>query len=329
MVTSLAVYVFVTIFVLGLSQCGYRYWQRDQVKVRQRLNEEFGSSPAKTGVALALFRNPEALALSTAAEEYAIFNQDAVGSPFAPIETLWKKCAGLLQRAAVSLTVNQWLLICAGCAATLALLAAWFGYIGALAGLVAGAVAPWGFLVWRAVSRQESFLHQLPNAFELMARVIRAGQAVPQAFQAVAEAFDDPLASEFAFCQHQQNFGLRPEVAFMELAQRSGILELRIFAMTMAIQRQSGGNLAEALERLASLLRARLRMRQQIRTLTAEGRLQGLTLIILPVVVFAVLYFINRRYANALLVHPGLVAATLGAMALGVLWIRKIVRFEG
>jgi tight adherence protein B len=211
----------------------------------------------------------------------------------------------------------------------LAVVGAWLGYIGALAGLIAGAAAPWLILFWRAASRQEAFLRQLPNAFELMARVIRAGQSVPQALQAVADAFEDPLAGEFAFCQHQQNFGLRPDVAFREMAQRSGILELRIFVMAMAIQRQCGGNLAEALERLATLLRARFRMRQQIRTLTAEGRLQGLTLVVLPLVVFGVLFFINRRYADLLLARPGLIVATLGCMAVGNLWIRKIVRFEG
>jgi tight adherence protein B len=329
MAASIAVYLLVTVLLLGLSQGVLRYWERDRLKVLQRLGEEFGPGPATTGMARALFKDPEALALTTAAEEYAYFSKDAGGAAPAPARPFRTKCAALLQRAAVSLTVNQWLLIPGSCAAALTVLGAWFGWIGALAGLIAGAAGPWLVLVWRAASRQQTFLRQLPNAFELMARVIRTGQAVPQAFQAVAEAFEDPLASEFAFCQHQQNFGLRPEVAFREMAQRSGILELRIFVMGMGIQRQTGGNLAEALERLASLVRARLRLRQQIRVLTAEGRLQGLTLVILPFVVFGALFFVNRQYADLLLARPGLLAATLACMGLGVLWIRRIVRFEG
>src|SRR5262249_18306836 len=113
-----------------------------------------------------------------------------------------------------------------------------------------------------------------------------------------------------------------------EMASRSDIVELRIFAMAMQIQRQSGGNLSEVLERLASMVRARLRLRQQIRTLTAEGRLQGITLVVLPVVIFFALYFLNRAYAQVLLDHPSLLAATAAFMAMGMLWIRQIVRQE-
>jgi tight adherence protein B len=329
MTSSLAVYLLVTLFVFGLSQGVMRFWQRDRFKVQQRLVEEFGPGPAAAGIARALFKNPEALELSTAAEEYAYFSKEAAVAAPPAARTLRLKCATLLQRAAVPLTVNRWLLIPAGCAAALSVFGILLGWIGALTGLVVGAALPWLVLIGRAAARQTKFLRQLPNAFELMARVIRAGNSVPHALQAVAETFEDPLAGEFAFCQHQQNFGLRPEVAFQEMAQRSGILELRIFVMAMAVQRQTGGNLAEVLERLASLLRARLRLRQQIRTLTAEGRLQGLTLVILPLLVFGVLFVINRSYADLLLARPNLVVITLGCMTVGVLWIRRIVRFEG
>jgi tight adherence protein B len=161
-----------------------------------------------------------------------------------------------------------------------------------------------------------------------MARVIRAGQSVPQALQAVADAFEDPLAGEFANCLKQQNLGLRPEVAFQELAQRTGILEMRIFTMAMLIQRQTGGNLSEVLERLGALVRDRLRLKKRVRSLTAEGRLQATTLLVLPGLMFGVMWLINRSYAAILLEHPGLIAATLVSMALGAVWIRKIINFE-
>jgi tight adherence protein B len=161
-----------------------------------------------------------------------------------------------------------------------------------------------------------------------MARVIRSGQSVPQSLQAVADTFENPIAAEFANCQKRQNLGLRPEVAFHEMAHSSGILELRIFVMALLIQRQTGGNLSEVLERLSTLIRERLRLRKRVRALTAEGRLQGWTLLVLPFVVFGAMMVINPAYAGVLLDHHLLLAATGLSMTVGALWIRQIVNFE-
>src|SRR5262249_30820962 len=122
--------------------------------------------------------------------------------------------------------------------------------------------------------------------------------------------------------------GLRPEITYREMAERTGILEVRIFVMAMLIQRQTGGNVAEVLDRLAGLVRDRLRLRKQVRTLTAEGRLQGGTLVVLPVLMFGAMMVINRPYAEVLLEHVSLVAATGASMAAGLIWIRKIVNFD-
>jgi tight adherence protein B len=155
--------------------------------------------------------------------------------------------------------------------------------------------------------------------------VIRAGQSVPQSLQAVADSMENPIAGDFETCLKQQNLGLPPEVTFQEMADRCHILELRIFAMAMLIQRQTGGNLSEVLERLATLVRARHKLKQQVRTLTAEGRLQGWTLAVLPFVVFGVMMIVNRPYAEVLFQHVPLLVATVAVMGLGLLWIRKIV----
>jgi tight adherence protein B len=98
--------------------------------------------------------------------------------------------------------------------------------------------------------------------------------------------------------------------------------------MAMLIQRQTGGNLSEVLERLGGLVRARLRLRQQVRTWTAEGRLQGWTLFSLPFLMFATLMVINRQYASVLLEHVPLLVGTIAFMVIGMLWIRKIVNFD-
>src|SRR5262249_24558015 len=115
---------------------------------------------------------------------------------------------------------------------------------------------------------------------------------------------------------------------FQELARRTGVVEMRIFVMALLIQRQVGGSLADVLERLAMLVRARQRLREKVQKLTAEGRLQGLTLLVLPFVLFGAMLVIKRSYAMTLLEHVPLLVGTGALMVVGVLWIRRIVRFE-
>jgi tight adherence protein B len=232
-------------------------------------------------------------------------------------------------QAGLRITAGQLLLITAGLGLALGAAGAWLrGPLTGLLGAAGGAAAPLLAVHARRNARREKFQAQLPNAFDLMARVLRAGQSVPAALQAVADSLSGPVATEFGDCQKRQSLGLRPEVTFQELAERTGILEVRIFVMALLIQRQVGGNLAEVLERLAGLVRERQRLRLRVRSLTAEGRLQGLTLLVLPFVLFGALLFVNRSYAEVLFDHVGLLAATGAWMGVGVLWIRRIVNFE-
>src|SRR5262249_57164429 len=122
----------------------------------------------------------------------------------------------------------------------------------------------------------------LPDAFDLMARVIRAGQTMSQAIQSVADEFDQPLAGEFAYCYEQQNLGLSPEVALRDLARRTGLVEVKIFVLAMLVQQQTGGNLAELLDKLSGVVRERFRVPGKIKALTAEGRMQATVLLVLP-----------------------------------------------
>jgi tight adherence protein B len=169
---------------------------------------------------------------------------------------------------------------------------------------------------------------QLPHAFDLMARVIRTGQTISQGLQAVADEFDPPVAAEFAYCFEQQNLGLSPELALRELGRRTGLLEIRIFILALLVQQQTGGNLAEILDRLAAIIRERFRVRGKIRVLTAEGRAQALVLLILPPALLLIILMLNRSYGQVLLDHPYLLAGMFVSEALGALWIRKIVNFD-
>ncbi len=235
----------------------------------------------------------------------------------------------MLAQSGLSLTLTQLGWISVGGAATGAVLGLIIhGFLLSAFGLVSLGLAPLLYVRQRQNARRERFLVQLPAAFDLMARVLRSGHSVPQAFQSVADTFEPPIAGEFAQCQEQQNLGLLPEVTYRDLARRTGVLEVKIFVMAMMIQRQTGGNLSEVLERLAALVRDRVRLRNHIRTLTAEGRLQAVVLLVLPPVMFLVMRFVNRVYADVLLEHPGLLASMIGMMGLGALWIRRIIRFD-
>jgi tight adherence protein B len=296
--------------------------------VRRRMAEEFGKG--QRGVARPLFKSLDQLSVDPGSGGMSDLGMAELPPP--PTRNDWSlhfRLGEMLEQANLPWAVWQLLAASACVAVTLGAIGTWVRgpWLGAPAAL-AGAMAPVAYVHARRRSRQEKFLKQLPAAFELMARVLRAGHSVPQALQAVVESSDEPVAGQFADCQKQQNLGLRPEHTFQDLARRTGVVEMRIFVMAMLIQRQTGGNFADVLERLAMLIRARLKLRDQVQTLTAEGRLQGLTLVVLPFLMFGAMMILNRGYAETLFKHVPLLVATGVSMAVGVAWIRQITRIE-
>jgi len=250
---------------------------------------------------------------------------DAEASP-----TLRQRLAAMVDQSGLEISTRKLITIC---------IAAGLG-LGAVGGLVrqsaivAAALAPIGaavpllYVQSRRAARLEKLLSQLPDAFDLMGRVIRAGQTMSQAMQSVADEFPQPISGEFGFCYEQQNFGLPPEVALRDLARRTGLVEIKIFVLALVVQQQTGGNLAEMLDKLAVVIRTRYKIRGQIKTLTAEGRMQAVILLALPPALFLVMLVLNRDYATTLFEFPWLIGATLACEALGALWIRRIVNFD-
>jgi tight adherence protein B len=161
-----------------------------------------------------------------------------------------------------------------------------------------------------------------------MSRIVRAGQTISQALRAVSDEFQPPIATEFASCYEQQNLGLSTDAALRDLARRTGLLEIKIFVLALLVQQQTGGNLAELLDKLSTIIRERFQIRGQIRTLTAEGRTQATVLLVLPPVMFGLILFFNRDYANMLLARPKLIIGCLVSEAIGALWIRRIINFD-
>jgi tight adherence protein B len=324
-VLSLLAFIIVSLFIVVGHQLVMSWLNADSARVSQRIADEFGKDIDPT-IASTLYKNLEHLKLDGTTRQGS---DEEAPVPLPPSQGVLESAAGWLEQARLPIPASQFFMFVTGISLALGLAATfWAGLIVGLFAATVGAVVPIVYASNRRSSFRDRYFKQLPNAFELMARVIRSGQSVPQALQAVADAFDDPLASEFGQCLQQQNLGLRPEVTFQKMADRSGILEMRIFAMAMLIQRETGGNLSEILDRLAGMVRARVKLKQQVRTLTAEGRMQGWTLVVLPFVIFAAVMVVNRAYVEVLFQHVPLLIGTLVSMGIGLLWIRHIVNIE-
>jgi len=290
---------------------------RDRRRFNQRLDEGFRMRERERARQAPLFKDIEELRARTEAEEAAS-------------SSLSHQFKSMVEQSGLNVTPQRLLTIAAGVGAGLGAVAGLLRQsllLGVIAGLV-GACGPLLYVRIKQRARINKLLAQLPDAFDLMARVIRAGQTMAQALQAVADEFDPPIAGEFVYCYEQQNMGLAPEFALRDLGRRTGLLEVKIFVLALMVQQQTGGNLAELLERLATIVRERFRMRGKIKALTAEGRLQAAVLLALVPFMFVVILVINWSYAEVLLHRPMLLVATGVAEAVGAVWIRRIVNFD-
>jgi tight adherence protein B len=190
------------------------------------------------------------------------------------------------------------------------------------------ALAPLLLLRFRKARRLREFNRHLPEAIDLMSRALRAGHSLTAAIEIVSEECPEPVRSEFREVYRQQNFGLPARDALVQLAQRMPLPELGFVVTAMLLQRETGGNLVEVLDRTTAVIRERLRIQGEIRIYTAQGRLTGWILSLLPVAMFFLLSLANRGYTRVLLEDPTgrkLVYTGLGLMVLGGLAIRKIV----
>lgn len=290
---------------------------RDRLRVNRRVEAEFLAGRTGRVQKSALFKD-----LGKLAAEAGTFERPG-RSP-----RRWLEEA--VEQSGMDLTVSRLLLIGALCWLVVAVGIAFVSgkpALGVAAGLAAS-LAPIGYVHIVRKRRLDKILGQLPDALDLMARSVRAGQTMSQALQAIADEFTAPIGPEFAFCYEQQNLGLSPEVAYQEMARRTGMLEIKIFVLAMGVQRQTGGNLAELLEKLATVVRDRFRIRGRIRVLTAEGRIQAVVLLAMPPVIFLMMLFINPGYTGVLLEHPRALAGLGVSMGIGTLWIRRIVNFD-
>ena len=191
--------------------------------------------------------------------------------------------------------------------------------------------APLGFVMLKRSQRFGKFEKALPDALDMMVSALRVGHSFSAALSLVTRECPDPLASEFRTCFDEQNFGLELRVAMANLITRVPLQDLRIAVTAILIQKESGGNLAEVLEKTAYVIRQRFRLKRQIQVHTAQGRLTGLILTLLPVVLGIGLYIVNPDAMSLLWTRPigiKLLWAAAGMLVVGTALIQKIVRMD-
>jgi tight adherence protein B len=198
--------------------------------------------------------------------------------------------------------------------------------IGVLTGF-----APLMYVLHKRRQRFDKFEQGLPEALDLIVSALRAGHSLIAALRLVAQESPEPIGGEFRTCFEQQNYGLELRTALENLVNRVPLQDMRIVATAILIQKESGGNLAEVLDKAAQLIRDRFRLKRQVRVHTAQGRLTGIILTLLPVVLGFLLYLVNPETMSLLWKNPFGVKLLEGSAAMtvaGGLVIRKIVNME-
>jgi tight adherence protein B len=228
----------------------------------------------------------------------------------------------LLYQANLTWRVGDLLL---GCVAALVVVM-WLVYerTGALIfavgfGLLAG-VAPIGYVLFKRRKRFDAFEELLPEALDMMVGALRAGHSLSSALTLTAREMAEPISRELRQCVDEQNFGLELRAALLNLVDRVPLSDVRTLVTAVLIQRETGGNLAEILEKVAHVIRERFRLRRQIRVHTAQGRLTGWILTVLPLVLGCALYLVNPKHMSILWQR---------SIGIKMMWAAGIMTFVG
>jgi len=200
-----------------------------------------------------------------------------------------------------------------------------------LVAILLGVFSPYLYVRRKKKKRLRKLEAQLPDAIDSLARAVRAGHPLTESLRMVSEECPQPLARELQVTVEEQRFGLPFQDALMSLGDRVAIMDVRILITAIMVQKEVGGNLTEILEQIAETMRARFNLRRQVRIYTAQGRMSGYTLAVLPVLVGLIINLINPGYLSTLFVDPigqALLAGGIFLQCLGLLWIRQIVNIR-
>ena len=237
-----------------------------------------------------------------------------------------------LVRAALPVGIGEFLLFAVAGIAVLALLGlVAAGIAGAVFGVIVGLMAPVAVLQVLVERRSKRFAAQLPDVLKLLAGSLRAGFSLLQGLDAVVEQVSDPIQRELRRALAASRLGAPIEDALTEMAERVGSQDFAWTVMAIRIQREVGGNLAQILDTVWDTMIQRQRLRREVKTLTAEGRMSAVILVALPIVLGGFIYMVNRPYIRELFASRGGQVMLLGAVVLelvGTWWMYRTVQIE-
>jgi tight adherence protein B len=239
----------------------------------------------------------------------------------------------LIEGAGAKVTVGVVVLSSALPAAIGLLAGQWFSrffWVGLVLGGLAACVPP-VVLVLKRNRRTAKFEELFPEAIDLLSRALRAGHAFTTALGMVAEELPQPISGEFRLLYDRQNFGLPLNEALRDFAQRVPLLDARFFVTAVLTQRETGGNLSEVLDNLATVIRDRFTLKREVRVKSAQGRMTGWVLAAMPPALALIYMVVNPGYLRTLIEDPAgvrMIIAAVGLQLLGMVVIRRIVRID-
>jgi tight adherence protein B len=320
----MVIVAFTFIVVLGIVLGAYfalivRPESFERSTLLRRLGPKSGAGVAK---AVALERKAERLS-DVRAVQAVLSRAKGVSGPLDRLVTQsgLKITVGTLIMASVLLTIVGYGLV------------KWLTYytsLGLAAAPLFGSI-PYLLVRHARTKRLELFEEQFPESIELIARALRAGHAFPTGLQMVADEIPKPVGAEFKLVYDRQAFGMSINDALKGLADRVPILDAKFFVTAVLTQRETGGNLSEVLDNLASVIRERFKVKRQVRVVTAHGRITGWILAALPPVLAIILCFVSPEHMKTMITDPlGIKMLVAGGtmQAIGTVIIRKLVNIR-
>jgi tight adherence protein B len=306
----------------------FTLFQQDERRLRQRL-ERLQSGP----------RGPRPDQEHQPAESLRRDRQD---SSIASLDRLIKRAlpnVNLLRmrlaRSGWPIKIGDYLLICLVVGVVSAVTVAFVFHmslmISVLAGVVIGVGLPHVLLSNRITGRTKKFVALLPEALDLIVRGIRSGLPASEALRTIADEIQDPVGREFREVTDQMKIGVAMDEAMWSAARRLGIPEFNFLVISLAIQQETGGNLAEILEKLSDMVRRREQMRLKVKAMSSEARASAMIIGSLPFVMAGVISFVNPGYMSTLFTDPRgwvMIGIGLTSLLIGIGIMAKMIKFE-
>jgi tight adherence protein B len=302
----------------------------------------FGQDERRLRRRLDRLRAPRAAGVEQSARPVESLRRNRSDSSIAGFDRLIKRFVpniGLLRlrlaRSGWPLKVGDYLLICLALSAVTMLamrLAVDFSVlIDALVAVIVGIGLPHLALQQQINRRLKKFVALLPEALDLIVRGIRSGLPASEALKTIADEIDDPVGTEFRQATDQMRIGVALDEAMWAAARRLGIAEFNFLVISLSIQQETGGNLAEILEKLSDMVRRREQMRLKVKAMSSEARASAMIIGSLPFIMCGVISFVNPSYMNVLFTDPRgwvMIGVGLASLLVGLAVMAKMIRFE-